>query len=141
MRKRPSRRRPSRRRAAAAFAVVGLLAGAAHVLATEPGSLRLWREVLPLAALIGAALGALVRPVGWGRGALVALLAAPAFAVAYAIAEAAMMASRGDIVGVGEWLAAVGHWTVVVLGKAAIGAAAAMAGGAAAGRWLGRRSR
>lgn len=135
-----SNSRPSRRRAAAAFAAVGLLAAAAHVLTTEPESMRLWRETLPLAALIGALAGAVLRPADWRRGALIGLLAAPAFALAYALAESAMMAGRGEIAGAGEWLAAVWRWFVVVIRQAAVGALAAALGGAVAGHWLGGRA-
>ena len=132
------RSRPSRYRAAAAFAAVGLLAGGAHVVATDIASQRLWREVLPLACLIGAILGALTLPTGWRRGALVAFVAAPAFALAYSVAEVAMMIVRGEITDFREWMMAILHWLFVVLDKATIGALVATLAGAAAGRWLGR---
>lgn len=131
----------SRRRAAGAFAVVGLLAGAAHVLATEAGDLRLWREVAPLAVLLGALLGAAFRPVGWRQGAALALIAIPAFALAYALAETAMTAGRGELSGVGDGAAAAAHWIGVVMRQAAIGGVAAALAGAAGGAWLGRSGR
>lgn len=129
---------PSRRRAALAFALVGLLAGSAHVVASDAMSLRLWREVLPLAGIVGAVLGALLRPAGWRRGGLVALLAILLFAFAYALAETAMMAGRGEIDSLADWPAQVLHWTLVVLQKSALGAAVATVAGAAAGQWLRR---
>lgn len=125
-------------RCAGAFAAAGLVAGAAHVLWTDADSLRLWREVLPLAGLIGATVGAIFRPAGWRRGALAALLAAPAFALAYAVAEASMMAGRGEVSGLGGWLSGVADWTAIVLARSAAGASVAIAAGAAAGWRLGR---
>lgn len=132
--------RPLRRQAALAFALVGLLAGSAHVLSSEPESLRLWREVLPLACIVGAVLGALFRPSGWRAGALLALLAIPGFALAYALAETAMMASRGELAGLADWPASVVHWTGVVLRQALVGAVVAALAGVLAGRWLGQRA-
>ncbi len=131
----------SRRRAAFAFGLVGLLAGAAHVIASDSESLRLWREVLPLACVVGAVLGAVLRPPGWRRGASLALLAVFVFALAYAIAETAMMASRNEIEQLVDWPASILHWTGVVLAKSAVGALVAILSGAAAGHWLGRHGR
>ncbi|MEQ8654477.1 MAG: hypothetical protein RIC87_18560 [Kiloniellales bacterium] len=131
-------KQPSRRRAALAFALVGLLAGAAHVLASEGDSLRLWREVLPLACLIGALLGLVFRPAGWRKGALVAFLAIPAFAFAYALAETVMLANRGALSGLADWPATVLHWLGVVLAKSALGGVVATLAGALAGYWLRR---
>jgi len=130
--------RPSRAHAAAFFAVAGLLAGAAHVLATEAGDLRLWREVLPLAGVVGAILGAAVRPANWRQGVLTALLALPAFALAYALAETAMMYARGEISSPAEAVRALAHWFAVVVRKAAVGAVAANLFGGVAGWLLGR---
>ncbi len=129
---------PSRLRAALSFALVGLLAGTAHVLAHEPESPRLWREVLPLACIVGAVLGALFRPSGWFQGLLVALLALPGFAIVYAVAETAMMAGRGEIAGLAEWPAWILHWTALVLTRSAVGGLVAIMAGAAAG-WLSKR--
>ncbi|GAB5467446.1 MAG: hypothetical protein Kilf2KO_04760 [Rhodospirillales bacterium] len=129
---------PSRRRAALGFALVGLLAGGAHVLASEADSLRLWREVLPLACLVGAILGVLFRPARWLSGALVALLAVFGFALAYAVAETAILAGRGEIAGLGAWPASIFHWIGVVLAQSALGGAVAVLAGALAGVWIGR---
>ncbi len=129
----------SARRAALAFGLAGLVAGGAHVIATDAGNVRLWREVLPLAGVIGALLGAVLRPAGWRRGALTALLAVPAFAVLYAVAETAMMAGRGEISGLAGWADGVIHWTGVVLGKATVGVGAAVLAGAVAGAWVNRK--
>jgi len=130
--------RPSRRRAAAAFAAVGLAAGAVHVIAADAGDPRLWRETLPLAGVVGALLGAAVRPTGWFAGLLTAILAVPVFAFAYAVAETAIAASRGDVAGLAGWSASISHWTEQVLAQATVGAAAAILASAAAGFWLGR---
>lgn len=129
----------SRRRASAAYATVGLLAGAAHVLASDGDSIRLWREVLPLAGIVGALLGAFMRPVGWLRGALVAMLAVPGFALLYAFAETAMMAGRGEVSTPADWVMGVAHWAGVVLAQAAAGGVVAALAGAAAGGWLGSK--
>lgn len=128
----------SRRRAAGGFAVVGLFAGGAHVLGADPADMRLWREVLPLAVLLGALLGAAFRPVGWRQGAVLALVAVPAFALAYALAETAMMAGRGELAGIGDGAAATAHWIGVVMRQALIGGGVAVVAGAAVGAWLGR---
>lgn len=129
---------PSRRRAALAFAAVGLVAAAAHALASDAGSLRLWRETLPLAGLVGAAAGAILRPSGWSAGALVSLLAVFAFALAYGVAETAIAAGRGDIAGPGGWVESLVRWTADVVAKAGVGGTVAILAGGAAGHWLGR---
>lgn len=116
-----------------AFAIVGLLAGAAHVLGRDADSLRLWRETLPLACLAGAVLGLCLRPTGWLRGALAGVVGAPIAAIGYAIAETAMMSTRGEVTGVGDIAAALLYWTGLVLGQAALGAAVAAVAGAVAG--------
>jgi len=131
---------PSHRLAAALFASVGLMAATAHVLASEAENLRLWREVLPLAALVSAVLGAVFRPIGWLRGALTACVAVFVFAIAYSIAETAILASRNEIAGFSEWAASIFYWMGVVLSKAAIGGSVATLAGGASGFWLGHRS-
>ena len=130
--------RPRRLTAAAAFAAAGLIAAAAHVLLTDPQSLRLWRETLPLAAGVGAALGALVRPAGWRQGAALALLAIPAFALAYATAETAMAATRREVTTLADWPASIVRWTGTVLQKALAAGGVAVVAGAVAGRVAGQ---
>jgi len=123
----------SRRRAALAFALVGVVAGAAHVLFRDADNMRLWRETLPLAGLAGACLGAWLRPAGWRRGAFVGAVGAPIAAFGYAIVETIMMAARGEIVDIGDAATAILHWTSVILGQAALGAVIASLLGAVAG--------
>lgn len=123
----------SRRRAALAFALVGVFAGAAHVLFRDADSLRLWRETLPLTGLAGACLGAWLRPAGWMRGAFVGGIGAPIAAIGYAIVETIMMAARGEIADIGDAVTAILHWTSVVFGQAALGAIVAGLVGAVAG--------
>lgn len=136
-----SRSRPSRRLAAAAFAGVGLSAGAAHVLVSDSESLRLWREALPLAGLTGALLGAVFRPNDWLSGASTSFLALPAFSVSYGLAETAIIATQNEITGLASWIASIAYWAGEVLAQAAIGGAIAILAGATAGLWLGRHSR
>lgn len=123
----------SRHRAALAFAIVGLLAGAAHVLGRDADSMRLWRETLPLVGLAGACLGMCLRPAGWLRGALVGAVGAPIAAIGYAIVETAMMSTRGEITDVADVVGALLHWSSVVLGQAGPGGAMAALAGAVAG--------
>lgn len=133
-----SRSRLTRTRAAALFGGVGLIAGAAHVLMDDAENLRLWREVLPLAVLVGGALGAIFRPIGWCKGALAALLAVFAFAIAYSVAETAILASRNEVTGLAGWTASIFRWIGVVLSKAAIGGSVATLAGGVGGYWLHR---
>jgi|GEM_PF-1831780 hypothetical protein len=135
-----SKSRPSRLRAAALFASVGLIAGTAHVLTSDAENLRLWREVLPLAALVGGVLGAVFRPLGWRKGAHAALLAVFAFSIAYGVAETAILASRNEVSGLAGWTVSIFHWMGVVLSKAAIGAVTATLAGGFVGFWLHRRN-
>ncbi len=132
---------PPRLLAAALFAGVGMIAGAAHVLMDDAENLRLWREVLPLAALVGSVLGAIFRPNGWRKGALAALLAVFAFAIAYGVAETAILASRNEVTGLAGWTASIFHWIGVVLSKAAIGGLTTTLAGSVGGFWLRRRVR
>ena len=136
-----SQTRPSRGLAAIAFAAVGLVAGAAHVLANDVESLRLWREVSPLAVLVGACVGALARPRDWLSGGLASFLALLVFAVAYGVAEAFIGVGRDEVAGLAEWVASVGFWAKKVLAQAALGGAAATLAGAAMGHCLCRRMR
>ncbi len=133
-----SDQRPSRRQAAIMFAAVGVAAATVHVLWHDAGNLRLWREALPLAALVGALLGAVFRPCGWRVGGLVALAAIPIVALGYGTAETAILAGRGTITGAVGWIESIVFWVGVVLAKVAIGGITAILAGAAAGRWLGR---
>lgn len=133
--------RPSRGLAAAIFASVGLIAGAAHVGFNEADNIRLWREVLPLAGIVGACLGAAFRPTRWLSAALTALLAILAFAMVYGIAETAILASRGEISGVYGWAVSSIYWAGEVLSKAAFGGIVAILAGAMSSRWLNWRAR
>lgn len=130
---------PSPWLAAALFAGVGLMAGAAHVLASDAENPRLWREVLPLSALTGGALGAIFRPLGWRQGALAALLAVFAFAIAYSVAETAILGTQNEVTGFTGWTGSIFHWMGIVLSKAALGGSFATVAGGAGGFWLRHR--
>jgi hypothetical protein len=134
-------RRPTRRQAAIIFAVVGLLAGSAHVLANDASSVRLWREILPLAGIACAAFGWLLRPRGYFLGAIAATSALIGFTLAYAVAETVMAAGRGEIEDLIEWQTSILHWADVVFSQAALAWHAGLLAGGLAGMWLGRRAR
>ena len=70
---------------------------------------------------------------------MLGLFGAPVAAVIYGAAEASMMAGRGEVAGIGEWLSAFGHWTGVVLGQVAVGAVVATVLGGLAGWMLSNR--
>jgi hypothetical protein len=74
-----------RTRAALAFAAVGAAAAAVHVLTDTPGNVRDWRQTLPLAAVLGAALGAGLRPASAASGLAAAVLGMAGFAVVFAL--------------------------------------------------------
>ncbi|MEO1194032.1 MAG: hypothetical protein AAFY02_19905 [Pseudomonadota bacterium] len=130
--------KPKRRWAALLFALVGLLAGATHVLTTAPESVQLWREVLPLACLVGAGLGALLRPRDWFRGAAAAAIALLVFALAYALAETVIQVRRGEVSGLDAMLESLLHWSLVVISKIGLAGLVAIAAGALAGFFLSR---
>lgn len=131
---------PSRKLAAALFASVGFMAATAHVLASDAENLRLWREVLPLAALVGAVLGALFRPAGWLQGALTACVAVFVFAIAYSVAETVIYDGQNEIARFSGWAASIFYWMGVVLSEAAIGGIVATLAGGSGGFWLRRQS-
>ena len=130
---------PTRRQAAISFAMVGLIAGTAQVLTSDIDNTRLWREVIPLASLVGAVLGTVLQPCGWRSGAVAAVLALLSFTLTYGVAETAMMAGRGEIDNFLQWPASILHWTGLVLSQAAIGGIAATLAGGIAGNWLRRQ--
>jgi hypothetical protein len=117
-----------RGRAALAFGAAGLLAGAFHVLAETEGALRDWRQTVPLAAAVGAALGAGFPPRGHGavHGALLAAAGLAGFAGLFAIGHA--------LISGGGWGAL---WRALAVAAGPTGLAA-VALGALAG-WLARR--
>ena len=137
----PDRTTTSRSAAALAFGVAGVVAAAAHVLTTNPDSVRLWRETVPLGLLVGGMLGAAFRPMGWRAGALLALVALPLFAFIYGVAEVAMMTSRGEIEGPEVWPDVLLLWMAIVLYQAGVSGVVAVIGGGLAGAWLERRGR
>ena len=98
------------------------------MLVETPGELRDWRQTLPLAALVGAALGWIGRPASAKAGAALAAAALAAFAVLFALGHVAI--SGGDILG------AVADAALALFGA---GGASALALGALAG-WAAGRS-
>jgi len=121
-----------RRRAALAFAAAGAAAAAVHVLADTPAALRDWRQTLPLAAAVGAALGAALRPAGWRAGALAGLAGLAAFAALFALGHGAVAAAQGGAFA-NEALQALGRTLALILGPAGL-ATPALA--ALAGAWV-----
>jgi hypothetical protein len=117
-----------RRRAALAFGTAGLLAGVFHVIAETDGALRDWRQTVPLAAVVGAALGAAFPPRGQAavHGALLAAAGFVGFAVLFALGH--------ELISGGGWGAL---WRALGVAAGPTGLAA-VALGAAAG-WLARR--
>lgn len=70
-----------------AFAAAGAVAACVHVVTETPAELRDWRQTVPLAALVGAALGAVAPPRGHGgvHGAMLAAAGFVGFAVLFAV--------------------------------------------------------
>jgi hypothetical protein len=58
------------------------------VLADTPAELRDWRQTVPLAAALGALVGALLSPRGWAFGALAAAAACLDFAILFGAGHA-----------------------------------------------------
>lgn len=85
----------ARWKAGLAFAAAGAAAAALHVGLDTPGALRDWRQTLPLAAALGFALGAALRPAGAARGALTALAGMLGFAAVFAAGHGVIEAARG----------------------------------------------
>lgn len=74
------------------FALAAVGAAALHVLLETPGAVREWRQTLPLAAVLGAALGLWLRPrgalAGIGAGVIGMGLFAVAFGAGHGLIEA-----------------------------------------------------
>lgn len=101
----------SRARRAALFALVGAVAAAVHVLLETPGAVRDWRQTLPLAAAVGAALGGLTPSVaGRRRGALLGLALAmvgmAGFALLFVASHSAISGFAGAAQAWGRTLSA-----------------------------------
>ena len=126
-----------RRRAALAFGAAGALAAAVHVLTETPGELRDWRQTLPLATLVGAALGAALRPVGWRAGLAAGFGGLVAFMAAFALGHGMIAAAQGGAF-VNQALQALGRMLAVVLGPTGLATAALAAAAGAALRRSGR---
>jgi hypothetical protein len=133
--------RPSRRRAAIVFAMVGLVVGSAHVLVNDASSIRLWREILPLAGLACGAFGWLLRPHRYYLGMLAGTLAVLGFTLTYAVAETIMTAGRGEIDGLTEWWISIMHWAGMVFSQTRMAWLTSILVGGLAGAWLGWRVR
>ncbi len=115
-----------RRRAALLFALAGAGTAALHVTLETPGALRDWRQTLPLAAMLGGALGWLAAPVGAMRGALTAAGGIAAFAALFALGHAAISGGATSAAFIAAAAALIGP------GGAAALALGALAGWAAA---------
>lgn len=116
-------------RSALIFGLAGAGAAVAHVLADTPAEMRDWRQTLPLAFLLGAAAGGLLRPRSAVSGALVAAAACLDFAILFAAGHA--LIQRDAAAFVPGLMGALG-------GLAGAGGAAAIALGAVAGWACGR---
>lgn len=113
-----------RLRAALAFSVAGLAAASLHVIVETPGALRDWRQTLPLAALVGALLGAIPSP--RRRGAAEAVLLGGGIAVAGLMGFAAAFAIGHGLISGGSVLGAFSRSISAMAGTtglAAVGAA------------------
>ena len=77
------------------FALAAAGAAALHVATETPGAMRDWRQTLPLAAVLGAALGLWLRPRGWLAGLGAAVVGMGAFAAVFAAGHGAIEAAGG----------------------------------------------
>lgn len=89
----------TRLRSALLFAAAAGGAAALHVVVDTPGTLHHWRQILPLALILGALVGALVRPKGALWGAIAAMIGLWAFAAVFAVGHGAIAALQGDAFG------------------------------------------
>ncbi len=77
------------------FALAAAGAAAFHVLTETQGAMRDWRQTLPLAAVLGAALGLWLRPRGALAGIGAGVVGMGAFALAFAAGHGLIEAAGG----------------------------------------------